>query len=108
MLKVVNIPSSNSTKAFVISENEVFAKGTPIKQLKIVPGYGKVVAVTKREVKLVTLNHCAGISRCRYAILVFDRDILAQSSVAATLLLQFLLITYIHIGNKGCSQISCT
>lgn len=69
MLKIVNIPNSNSTKAFVISENEVFPKGMPIKQLKIAPGYGKVVAVTKREVKLVTLNHCAGISRCRYVIL---------------------------------------
>ncbi|KAJ8943411.1 hypothetical protein NQ318_020661, partial [Aromia moschata] len=42
VLKVVNIPSSDSTKAFVISENEVFTRTSPIKQLKAAPGYGKV------------------------------------------------------------------
>lgn len=64
VLKVVNIPSSHSPpEAVVISENEVFSK-IPVKQLKIAPGYGKVIAITHNEVKLVTLNHCEHISRC--------------------------------------------
>lgn len=66
ILKVVNIPSATSSKAFVISENEVLPKGTPVKQLRIAPGYGKVVVLSKDIAKLVTLNHCNSISRCRY------------------------------------------
>ncbi|KAJ8914769.1 hypothetical protein NQ315_013272, partial [Exocentrus adspersus] len=72
VLKIVHIPSSNASKAFVISENEVFSKGTPIKQLKIAPGYGKVVVVTKKEVKLATLNNCANIGRCSDCIELRD------------------------------------
>ncbi|KAG5895086.1 hypothetical protein JTB14_023261 [Gonioctena quinquepunctata] len=72
VLKVVNIPSPNHAKAFVISENEVFSKNTPVKQLKTALGYGKVVAVSKNEVKLVTLNHCKTISRCSECIELRD------------------------------------
>nr|XP_023020455.1 semaphorin-1A-like isoform X2 [Leptinotarsa decemlineata] len=72
VLKVVNIPSLNHGKAFVISENELFPKGTPVKQLKTVPGYGKVVAVSLNEVKLVTLNHCKTINRCSECIELRD------------------------------------
>lgn len=65
VLKIVNIPSEDSTKGIVISDNEVFPRNTPVKQLKIAPGYGKVIAVSKEMVKMVTLNHCNSISRCR-------------------------------------------
>lgn len=65
ILKIVNIPSEDSSKAVVISENEVFSKNTPVRQLKIAPGYGKVIAVSKEVVKMVTLNHCSAITRCR-------------------------------------------
>ncbi|CAH1153239.1 unnamed protein product [Phaedon cochleariae] len=64
VLKMVNIPGINSTKAHVISENEVFSINTPIRQLKTAPGYGRVIAVTKDEVKLITLNHCETIHHC--------------------------------------------
>lgn len=65
ILKVVNIPSETTTKTVVVSENDVFPHGAPIKQLKLAPGYGKVVAVSKGEVRLLTLNHCGNINRCR-------------------------------------------
>nr|CAH7717572.1 unnamed protein product [Callosobruchus chinensis] len=64
VLKIVNIPTHNSSKAVVLSESEVFPKNSPVKQLKVAPGYGKVIAVSKNEVKLVTLNHCGTITRC--------------------------------------------
>lgn len=64
VLKVVNV-ASDTSKAFVISDNDVFPKGTAIRQLTLAPGYGKVVAVSKGETKLVTLNHCKFIATCR-------------------------------------------
>lgn len=72
ILKVVNIASEQSSKAFVISENEIFPRGTPIKQLAIAPGYGKVIAVSKAETKLVTLNHCKSTATCNECIELRD------------------------------------
>ncbi|KAJ8983871.1 hypothetical protein NQ317_000907 [Molorchus minor] len=72
ILKIVNIPSEDSAKAVVISENEVFPKNVPVKQLKIAPGYGKVVAISQREAKLVTINHCTSLSRCSDCIELRD------------------------------------
>ncbi|XP_050497231.1 semaphorin-1A [Diabrotica virgifera virgifera] len=65
VLKVVNIPNGIAPpQSVVISENEVFPKTTPVKQLKITPEYGKIIAVSSSEVKLVTLIHCEHFSRC--------------------------------------------
>ncbi|XP_060515938.1 semaphorin-1A-like [Cylas formicarius] len=72
VLKVVNVPSENSAKAVVVSENEVFARGVPVKQLTVVSGYGKVVAVSKGETKLITLNHCKSIATCNECLELRD------------------------------------
>lgn len=65
VLKVVNIASANSTKAVVISENVILPKNSPVKQLKIVPGQGKVVVVGIEEVRLATLIHCGNMRTCK-------------------------------------------
>ncbi|KAF7287498.1 hypothetical protein GWI33_001459 [Rhynchophorus ferrugineus] len=72
ILKVVNIVTEQTSKAFVISENEVFPRGTPVRQLAIAPGNGKVIAITKGETKLVTLNHCKSIATCNDCIELRD------------------------------------
>lgn len=72
VLKVVNVASELSSKAFVISENEVFPKGVTVRQLTVAPGYGKVVAISKGETKLVTLNHCRFIATCGECIELRD------------------------------------
>ncbi|CAG9855517.1 unnamed protein product [Phyllotreta striolata] len=65
ILKVVNVPSANGPpQAVVVSENEVFPRNTAVKQLRIAPGYGRVIAVSSDEVKLVSLNHCANYNKC--------------------------------------------
>ncbi|KAF5281101.1 hypothetical protein FQR65_LT02967 [Abscondita terminalis] len=68
VLKVVNIPNGNSSKAVVISENNVFPPGTRIKELKTAPGYGRVVVVSRNEVKLATLNHCSATENCQNCV----------------------------------------
>lgn len=65
VLKAVNIPNADTAKAIVISENTVLPHGAAVKQLKIAPGYGKLVVVGKDELRLANLNHCASITRCR-------------------------------------------
>lgn len=65
VLKVTNIATEQTWKAVVISDNEVFPKGTAVKQLTLAPGYGKIIAVSKGETKLVTINHCKFIATCR-------------------------------------------
>ncbi|ENN81109.1 hypothetical protein D910_02644 [Dendroctonus ponderosae] len=72
VLKVVNIATDQFSKAFVISDNEVFPKGTAVRQLTLAPGYGKVIAVSKGETKLVTLNHCKFIASCSECIELRD------------------------------------
>lgn len=93
LLKVVNIPSPDSANAIVISENEVFPKNVPIKQIKIVPGYGKVIAVSKSEVKLVTLNHCSSRPRCRYIVCVANSHPFWRINIR---FLSFLCFQWLH------------
>lgn len=64
VLKVVNIPSGNTAKAVVISENAVFPNGAAVKQLKISQANRKVIAVGRDEVRLVNLQHCSNIHQC--------------------------------------------
>lgn len=64
VLKAVNIASSTSAKAVVISENTVFPNGAAVKQLKITGRNGKVVVVGVDEVRLVNLHHCTNLLRC--------------------------------------------
>lgn len=64
VLKVVNIPYGTTAKAVVISENTVFPDGVAVKQLKISPANGNVVAVGRDEVRLVDLQHCSNIHQC--------------------------------------------
>lgn len=62
----MNIPNSEgSAKAVVISENRLFPNGTPVKELKIAPGYGRVVVVSRDEVKLANFNHCSAAEHCQ-------------------------------------------
>ncbi|XP_022914743.2 semaphorin-1A-like [Onthophagus taurus] len=72
VLKVVNIASGNTTKTVVISESVILAKKAPVKQLKIVPGYGKVVVVGIEEVRLATLNHCENMKSCNECVSLQD------------------------------------
>ncbi|KAF5283592.1 hypothetical protein FQA39_LY17294 [Lamprigera yunnana] len=72
VLKIVNIPDGKSAKAVVISENVIFPYGTPIRELKIVPGYGRIVVVSRNEVKLVTLNHCSAAENCQNCVVLQD------------------------------------
>ncbi|XP_066248639.1 semaphorin-1A-like [Euwallacea similis] len=72
VLKVVNIATDQSSKAFVISDNEVFPKGTAVRQLTLAPGYGKIIAVSKGETKLVAINHCKFIATCSECIEIRD------------------------------------
>lgn len=64
VLKVVNIITSKVTKSFVISENTLLPNGAAVKQLKLAPGYGKVVVVGRDEVRLADLNHCGAATDC--------------------------------------------
>jgi hypothetical protein len=68
VLKAVNIPNADSAKAIVISENTVLPHGAAVKQLKLAPGYGKIVVVGKDEVRLTTLNHCSTVTGCRCVV----------------------------------------
>ncbi|EFA11605.1 semaphorin-1a [Tribolium castaneum] len=72
VLKAVNIPNADTAKAIVISENTVLPHGAPVKQLKIAPGYGKVVVVGKDEIRLANLNHCASKTRCKDCVELQD------------------------------------
>ncbi|CAH1121167.1 unnamed protein product [Ceutorhynchus assimilis] len=72
ILKVVNLATEQSSKAFVISDNEVFPKGTAVKQITLAVGYGRVVAVSKGEIKLVTINHCKFMATCSECIELRD------------------------------------
>ncbi|KAL1492772.1 hypothetical protein ABEB36_010971 [Hypothenemus hampei] len=72
VLKVVNVATDQTAKAFVISDNEVFPRGVAVKQLTLAPGYGKVIAVSKGETKLLTLNHCKFIATCSECIELRD------------------------------------
>lgn len=64
VLKVVNIATQSSVKTVVISENVILPNGSPVKQLKIAPGYGNVVVIGRDEARLATLNHCSGATQC--------------------------------------------
>lgn len=64
VLKAVNIPNGNSSKAVVISENTVMPNGAPVKQIKLSPVSGKIIAVSRDEVRLVDLNHCSSAQHC--------------------------------------------
>ncbi|XP_050313585.1 semaphorin-1A-like [Anthonomus grandis grandis] len=72
VLKIVNVASETVPKALVISDNDVFAKGTPVTQLALGQGYGGVVAVSKNETKLVVLNHCKQITTCSECVELRD------------------------------------
>ncbi|KAL3289353.1 hypothetical protein HHI36_022789 [Cryptolaemus montrouzieri] len=64
VLKVVNIPNGEAAKAVVISENDVLPREIPIKQIKLTSESGRIVVVSRDEVRLVALAHCKSISSC--------------------------------------------
>jgi semaphorin 6 len=72
VLKAVNIPNADTAKAIVISENTVLPHGAAVKQLKLAPGYGKIVVVGKDEVRLTTLNHCSTVTGCSECVELQD------------------------------------
>lgn len=64
VLKVVNIATPATVKTVVISENVILPNGAAVKQLRIAPGYGRVVVVGRDEARLANLNHCSTKTRC--------------------------------------------
>lgn len=72
VLKVVNIATASSVKTVVISENVILPNGSPVKQLKIAPGYGRVIVVGRDEARLANLNHCATKTRCADCVALQD------------------------------------
>lgn len=74
VLKVVNIANlaAKTSKAVVISENTILPNGASVKQLKVVPGYGKVLVVGRDEVRLAELNHCSAANDCMKCISLQD------------------------------------
>lgn len=113
VLKVVNIPNENGANAVVISENAVFSHNTPVRELKIAPGYGRVVVVSSNEVKLATFNHCASTDHCQNCVALqdphcaWDTQQLACVSVDAVSTLRRSLIQDVPHGNtRKCSPIA--
>ncbi|KAK9890331.1 hypothetical protein WA026_010429 [Henosepilachna vigintioctopunctata] len=64
VLKVVNIPNAETAKAVVISENNVLPHGTSIKQIRLTPESGRIIVVTRDEVRLVNLSQCKHVNSC--------------------------------------------
>lgn len=64
VLKVVNIATLSNVRSVVISENVILPNGAPVKELKIAPGYGRVIVVGRDEARLANLNHCSTKTRC--------------------------------------------
>ncbi|KAK4871772.1 hypothetical protein RN001_015896 [Aquatica leii] len=107
VLKIVNIPIGSTAQTVVISENSIFPLGTPVKQLKIAPGYGRVVVVSRNEVKLATINHCSMAERCQACVLLqdphcaWDTQQLACVSIDAVSTLRRFLIQDVAHGDGG-------
>ncbi|KAB0801078.1 hypothetical protein PPYR_05432 [Photinus pyralis] len=113
VLKVVNIPNENGANAVVISENAVFSHNTPVRELRIAPGYGRVVVVSSNEVKLATFNHCSSTDHCQNCVALqdphcaWDTQQLACVSVDAVSTLRRSLIQDVPHGNtRKCSPIA--
>lgn len=65
VLKIVNIPNEDTSKAVVISDNNVMPHSISIKQIKLTPEDGKVIVVSRDEIRLVDLNQCRNVNTCR-------------------------------------------
>ena len=65
VLKIVNIVNPRKVKAVVISDNAILPNNAAVKQLRIVPGHGRVATIGRDEVRLANLVHCSTRLHCR-------------------------------------------